>query len=92
MPPTDLTAAVPAPDFTAYQAETVGIVLDSLAPATRRAYRIALAAVDDWHAGRSMRGQAGEARGISGSSTGRDRNGLDGNGWLGRTGCTADGR
>ena len=52
MPPTDLTAAVPAPDFTAYQAETAGIVLDSLAPATRRAYRIALAAVDDWHAGR----------------------------------------
>ena len=52
MPPTDLTAAVPAPDLTAYQAETAGIVLDNLAPSTRRAYRIALAAVDDWHAGR----------------------------------------
>ena len=52
MPPTDLTAAVPAPDLTAYQTETAGIVLDNLAPSTRRAYRIALAAVDDWHAGR----------------------------------------
>ena len=44
--------ALPAVALDAYQCETARIVLDSLAPATRRAYRIALAAISDWHDGR----------------------------------------
>ena len=42
---------LPATHLAPEQAQTASIVLDSLAPATRRAYRTALAAIRDWHRG-----------------------------------------
>lgn len=52
MPERQVPAPRPAAPLTADEAKTAGIVLDSLAPSTRRAYRAALAAIADWHDGR----------------------------------------
>lgn len=46
-----MTKTLIAANLTAEESETARIVLDSLAPSTRRAYRTALAAVAEWHAG-----------------------------------------